>query len=109
MQQATFDITLQQHLIISQQAATAGAHHSHDYIPGSVLLGLAASRLYAQLDEDAAWTLFHSGLVRFGDALPTVLRDSKLKPYLTHPDSTQKKPGSPFNSEAVTPHSPGSI
>lgn len=71
MQQATYDITLQRHIIISQQAATAGAHRCLDYIPGSVLLGLAASRLYAQLDKDSAWTLFHSGLVRFGDALPT--------------------------------------
>lgn len=70
MLQATFDILLEQPLIISQQAASAGAHQSLDYLPGSVLLGLAASRLYAELDAPSAWTLFHSGQVRFGDALP---------------------------------------
>lgn len=65
-----FDVTLEQPLVISQQAASAGAHQSLDYIPGSVLLGLAASRLYAQLEPASAWTLFHSGHVRFSDALP---------------------------------------
>ena len=65
-----FDIVLKQPLIISQQAASAGAHQSLDYIPGSVLLGLVASRLYARLDADSAWTVFHSGQIRFGDALP---------------------------------------
>jgi CRISPR-associated protein Csx10 len=70
MPQASFDISLHQPLVISQQSASAGAHHSLDYIPGSILLGLAASRLYSTLDQDSAWLLFHSGLVRFGDALP---------------------------------------
>lgn len=70
MLHATFDILLEQPLIISQQAASAGAHQSLDYLPGSVLLGLAASRVYAELDAPSAWTLFHSGQVRFGDALP---------------------------------------
>ncbi|WKN24021.1 RAMP superfamily CRISPR-associated protein [Azotobacter vinelandii] len=71
MLQATFDIHLEQPLIVSQQAASAGAHQSLDYIPGSILLGVAASRLYAELDSASAWTLFHSGQVRFGDALPS--------------------------------------
>lgn len=70
MRHAIFDIQLDQPLIISQQAASAGAHQSLDFLPGSTLLGLAASRLYAALAGDEAWTLFHSGLVRFGDALP---------------------------------------
>ena len=65
-----FDIVLKQPLIISQQAASAGAHQSLDYVPGSVLLGLVASRLYARLDADSAWMVFHSGQIRFGDALP---------------------------------------
>jgi CRISPR-associated protein Csx10 len=72
MPQASFDISLHQPLVISQQSASAGAHHSLDYIPGSILLGLAASRLYSSLDQDSAWRLFHSGLVRFGDALPII-------------------------------------
>ena len=70
MKQISFDITLRQPLIISQQAASAGAHESLDFIPGSALLGLVAGRLYAELGGDDAWTVFHSGLVRFGDALP---------------------------------------
>lgn len=72
MRHATFDILLEQPLIISQQAASAGAHQSLDYLPGSTFLGLAASRLYAGLTPAEAWTLFHSGQVRFGDALPLV-------------------------------------
>lgn len=70
MPQAYFDILLEQPLILSQHAASAGAHQCLDLIPGSALLGLAAGRLYAQLSQDSAWTLFHSGKVRFGDALP---------------------------------------
>lgn len=67
---ATFDIILEQPVIISQQSATAGAHQSLDFVPGSAVLGLAASRLYASLPAESAWTLFHSGRVRFGDGLP---------------------------------------
>lgn len=70
MPHAIFDVLLEQPLIVSQQAASAGAHQTLDYLPGSTLLGLAASRLYAALDSHSAWTLFHSGQVRFGDALP---------------------------------------
>lgn len=70
MKKQYFEIQLQQPVIISQTAASAGAHQSLDYIPGTLLLGLAASRLYAKLDPQQAWDIFHSGLVRFGDALP---------------------------------------
>lgn len=68
--QAIFDIELKQPIILSRQAASAGAHQSLDYIPGSTLLGLVAGRLYAQLNAESAWTVFHSGKVRFQDALP---------------------------------------
>lgn len=70
MKYAVFEIALEQPVIISRQAASAGAHQSLDYIPGAALLGLAASRLYAELAPAQAWTLFHSGRVRFGDGLP---------------------------------------
>lgn len=70
MKQHTFDIELIQPVIISQQAATVGAHQSLDYISGSALLGLVASKLYATLSKDEAFLLFHSGKVRFLDALP---------------------------------------
>lgn len=58
-------------VVLSADAATAGEHRSLGHIPGSALLGAAASRLYATaLREGTAYRLFHSGEVRFGDALP---------------------------------------
>ena len=65
-----FNIQLKQPLIVSQQAATAGQHQSLDYIPGSAILGMVASQLYAQLTPEEALQVFHSGAVRFSDALP---------------------------------------
>ena len=63
-----FNIQLKQPLIVSQQAATAGQHQSLDYIPGSAILGMVASQLYAQLTPEEALQVFHSGAVRFSDA-----------------------------------------
>mgnify|MGYP003603827517 CR=1 FL=1 len=70
MKQHVFDIELHQPVIISQQAATVGAHQSLDYIAGSTLLGLAASKLYPVLSNEEAFSVFHSGAIRFLDALP---------------------------------------
>lgn len=80
MPNATFEIQLEQPLILSLQAASAGAHQCLDHVPGSVLLGLAASRLYPELDAESTWTLFHSGRVRFGDALPVSPRGHTAYP-----------------------------
>ena len=63
-------ITLKQPVIISEKSASVGAHQSLDYIKGSTLLGLLASRLYRSLSSEDAFLLFHSGKVRFNDALP---------------------------------------
>lgn len=79
MKQHTFDIELQQPVIISQQAATVGSHQSLDYIAGSALLGLVASRLYIHLNVQDAFTIFHSGKVRFLDAFP-VLQSEQAYP-----------------------------
>ncbi|ART83447.1 hypothetical protein CBP31_13115 [Oceanisphaera profunda] len=65
-----FSLRLLSNCIISQSGATAGDHGCLDYLPGSTLLGVAASRLYADLPQEQSNLLFHSGLVRFGDALP---------------------------------------
>lgn len=54
--------------VFSPFSPTVGAHHCLDFIPGRILLGVAA-RLYSSLGAQA-WTVFHSGKVRFGDALP---------------------------------------
>lgn len=65
-----FSLRLLSNCIISQSGATAGDHGCLDYLPGSALLGVAASRLYADLPQEQSNLLFHSGSVRFGDALP---------------------------------------
>jgi len=57
--------------VLSADAATAGSHRSLPVVPGSALLGHAASRLYAELaSEDLALSAFHTGEVSFGDGLP---------------------------------------
>lgn len=65
-----FRVTLLDDVVISSRAATYGGHRSLDYLPGANLLGAAAARLYAQLGEEQAWSAFHSGRLRFGNALP---------------------------------------
>lgn len=56
--------------VFSERPASAGAHAGLDHVPGSALLGWAASRLYRELDVRDAWLLFHSGKVRFSDGVP---------------------------------------
>lgn len=63
-------LTLTEDCVFSHRAATVGAHSSLDYIPGAALLGAAAAKLYPQLSNIEAFTLFHSGQVRFGNGLP---------------------------------------
>ncbi|MBK1673198.1 hypothetical protein CKO35_07730 [Ectothiorhodospira shaposhnikovii] len=65
-----FRVTLEQDVIVSRSAATAGEHETLDHLPGNLFLGVAASRLYADLPGDQAWQVFHSGAVRFCDGLP---------------------------------------
>lgn len=71
MRTLDLDLTLLDDLVISERPATEGGHESLDYIPGAALLGAVAARLYVGLDRADAWRLFHSGMVRFGDAVPT--------------------------------------
>lgn len=63
-------LTLLDDVVASERPATEGGHASLDYLPGAMLLGAAAARLYAGLSRHDAYTLFHSGKVRFGDATP---------------------------------------
>lgn len=55
--------------VISERSATTGGHRTLDYLPGAVFLGAAAHKLYS-VDPQVAFTLFHSGKVRFGNAYP---------------------------------------
>ncbi|HYN78087.1 MAG TPA: hypothetical protein VES73_09880, partial [Lamprocystis sp. (in: g-proteobacteria)] len=65
-------LTLQEDCVFSERAATEGGHRGLDYIPGATLLGAAAARLYRdpEISPAEAFTLFHSGQVRFGNGLP---------------------------------------
>ncbi|SMF94858.1 hypothetical protein SAMN02949497_2194 [Methylomagnum ishizawai] len=59
-------------VVISSRAASAGGQPGLDYLPGANLLGAVAAVLYRTLSRRDAWTLFHSGQVRFGNALPAL-------------------------------------
>jgi CRISPR-associated protein Csx10 len=61
-------IELLEPAIFTANAATEAAHDTVHVIPGSALLGAAASRLYATIGD--TWNAFHSGAVRFEDGLP---------------------------------------
>ena len=65
-------------IIVSQSSATTNNHQGLDYIPGSALLGLVASRLYPALTETQTWQLFHSGEVQFSAAYPVVEQQLSL-------------------------------
>jgi len=64
-----FKATFLSDVIISQNAATTGGHSSMDFIPGSFLLGVCASKQYRK-HPDKAFDLFNNGKVKFGNAYP---------------------------------------
>jgi CRISPR-associated protein Csx10 len=70
MKTLTITLKLLDDTVISERAATQGGHRCLDYIPGANLLGWSATQLYPTLSKHDAWSLFHSGMVRFGNALP---------------------------------------
>ncbi|MFA5229810.1 MAG: hypothetical protein WC446_08705, partial [Candidatus Paceibacterota bacterium] len=56
-------------IVISAQTATEGEHRSLNFIPGSNFLGILASELYNNTENETQnYDIFHSGKVRFGDA-----------------------------------------
>lgn len=67
-----FKAELLDDVVLSQKTATVGDHKSLDYIPGSVFLGIAASRFYSSIGKENAWTVFHTSKVRFCNAYPLV-------------------------------------
>lgn len=69
MRSLFFTARLVSDAVISERSATAGGHTSLDYLPGATLLGAAAARLYKD-NPAVAYSLFHSGAVRFGNAYP---------------------------------------
>lgn len=73
-------ITLREELVMSARSATVGGNHSLNYIPGAALLGAAAAQLYHRSSQEQAFRLFHSGHVRFGNALPFLSNGERGKP-----------------------------
>ena len=67
-----FKAELLDDVVLSQRTATVGDHKSLDYIPGSVFLGIAASRLYSNFNKEKALNVFHSSKVRFCNAYPMI-------------------------------------
>lgn len=63
-------LTLLEDLVASEHPATEGGHESLDYIPGAMLLGAVAARIYCHCSRQEAYQLFHSRVVRFGDGIP---------------------------------------
>lgn len=65
------EITLKDDVIVSASNASAGGHRCLDFIPGSVLLGIAAAGKYTELkNQNRAIAVFQSGAVSFGSAYP---------------------------------------
>ena len=77
---AELNLELLDEVVLSSRSVTVGEHQSLDYIPGSVLLGWAASQLYSKLTADQAFMVFHSGQVRFGNGLPLLDGNGKTHP-----------------------------
>jgi CRISPR-associated protein Csx10 len=67
-----FKITTIQPVVMTASNATQGGLQSLDYLTGSSLLGLAASKLYSKLSEEQSWHYFHNGSLCFSDAYPVV-------------------------------------
>ncbi len=63
-----FKCTLLSDVIVNRKSASEGANGTLDFIPGNNFLGIVAAH-YEEFGDDA-FAVFHSGLVRFGDAHP---------------------------------------
>jgi len=70
MEKIQFGCELLSDIVLNDSSATKGKRRSLDFIPGNNFLGIVAAQLYEETDE-AAWLIFHSGHVRFGDAHPS--------------------------------------
>jgi hypothetical protein len=69
MRTLAIELTLLGDVVQTAHSATTGPHRNLGYLKGSNLLGAAAAALYDALGPDA-YTVFHSGRVRFRDAVP---------------------------------------
>ena len=86
MEKIQFKCELLSDIVLNDSSATEGKRRSLDFIPGNNFLGIAAAQLYEKTDE-AAWSIFHSGHVRFGDAHPSInnKRGLRIPASIFHP------------------------
>jgi hypothetical protein len=68
MKEQFYKVTLMSDVVLNSSLATEGNMNTLDYIPGSNFLGIVAGKLYNEIDSDKAFSIFHSGKIRFGDA-----------------------------------------
>ena len=94
MKRIQFNCRLLSDVILSTTAAAEGERETLDFIPGGNFLGIAASRLYlnneendGRLGKEESLLAFHSGKVRFGDAHLTAfgMRSEKIPAIFFHP------------------------
>lgn len=76
MNNKTFKCTFLSDIVLSADTATEGSQTSLDYIPGSCFLGIVAKN-YDNVSD--AYTIFHSGKVRFGDGHIAIKNKRLLK------------------------------
>ena len=69
MRTLAVELTLLSDVVQTADSATTGPHRSLEYLKGANLLGAAAAVLYDDVRAEA-YTVFHSGRVRFLDAAP---------------------------------------
>lgn len=86
MEKIQFKCELLSDIVLNDSSATEGKRRSLDFIPGNNFLGIVAAQLYEKTD-DAAWCIFHSGHVRFGDAHPSInnKRGLRIPASIFHP------------------------
>jgi hypothetical protein len=68
MKEQFYKVILISDVVLNSSLATEGNMKTLDYIPGSNFLGIVAAKLYKEIDSEHAFSIFHSGKVRFGDA-----------------------------------------
>lgn len=101
---ALLEITALEPLIMTSEPATEGAPATLDYIPGAILLGLAAQSSYDTMGDP--FRVFHSGAVRFGCGLPLSPRDGAAgtpAPFSLHVEKPGKftKDGGALTAEVT--------
>ena len=104
MEKIQFRCELLSDIVLNDSSATEGKRRSLDFIPGNNFLGIVASQLYKETDE-AAWIIFHSGHVRFGDAHPSAngTRGLRIPAAFFYPKLKGIEGGRPGNAAEAMP------